>query len=405
MPKLTYHTKLIFDSDSDKESVFEVMSWQKLAFNECSKKSFELKKNSIVDLHKVFYADFRLSQAKIPSQIVITAQRECLAHYKAAKSNKHRLKKPVEKKNLSIQLDKRLFSVRKNGDFSLISSKGRVKCRPYIYDKLAEYWGKYKVCDPHIFEKDGEIWIGLVFNIPEAINEKTLATGIDLGVRQFAVSSEGVVYDDKKFKKEKRRLRYLKRCLQGQAAKGSRSAKRHLKKLRRKERNKNKDFTHKICNQILESVKGNVVAVENLKGLKKKKHKGENKNAISQVPIYEFVQVLEYKALAAGKTMVKVDPRFTSQIDSRNGKMSGERKGRRYYGKDGKVLDADINAAINIAKRTKLPVSFVKPLDGLLKPFGQADVNQPYDCQSDCLKRVEPSAISRLSSPSCVVGS
>ncbi len=368
MSKLSYNTRLIFESDQDRDFVMEMLSWQQLAFNECSKIIFDLKKRSIVDVHKAFYGDFRKSQEKIPSQVVIAAQRECLAKYKSTKSNKHRIKSPISKRNLSIQLDKRIYSV-KGESLSIISSNGRVKCKPYIYEKLAQFYGKYKLCDPSLYIKDGEIWIGLVFDLPDVIHEQNLATGIDLGVRQFAVSSEGIVYDDKKFKKEKRGLRYLKRCLQGRKAKCSRSAKKHLNKLRRKEANKNKDFIHKTANDIVKSVKGDVIAVENLKGIKKKKHKGQRKNAISQVPLYDFVKKLEYKALAAGKTMVKVDPRNTSKTDWKTGKMDGERRGRRYYSSTGKVWDADWSAAINIARRTQHPVSFVEPLDGSLKPY------------------------------------
>jgi IS605 OrfB family transposase len=374
--KLSYNTRLIFESDQDENSVMEMLSWQQLAFNECSKVIFDLKKKSIIDVHKAFYGDFRKSQEKIPSQVVIAAQRECLARYKSVKSNKHKIKSPISKKNLSIQLDKRIYSVK--GDvLSIISSNGRVKCKPYIYEKLSQFYGKYKLCDPSLYIKDGEIWIGLVFDLPDVIHEQTLATGIDLGVRQFAVSSEGVVYDDKKFKKEKRRLRYLKRCLQGRASKGSRSAKKHLNKLKRKEANKNKDFIHKTASDIVKSVKGDVIAVENLKGIKKKKHKGQNKNAISQVPLFDFVQKLEYKAPKYGRTVIKVDPRFTSQVDHSTGKKDGKRQGRRYYSKTGKVFDAEINAAINIARRTQHPVSFVEPLDGSLKPYRAGQSQQP----------------------------
>lgn len=67
--------------------------------------------------------------------------------------------------------------------------------------------------------------------------------------------------------------------------------------------------------------------------------------------------------------MVKVDPRFTSQVDHSTGKKDGKRQGRCYYSKSGRVWDAEINAAINIARRTNLPVSFVEPLDGSLKPY------------------------------------
>ena len=399
MSKLSYNTKLIFNSEKDKISVMELLCLQQLAFNECSKIIFGLKKKSIVDVHKEFYEEFRKNHKEIPSQVVIAAQRECLARYKSIKSNKHKIKSPISKKNLSIQLDKRIYS-EKLGVMSIISSNGRVKCKPYIYEKLSEFYGKYKLCDPLLYVKNNEIWISLVFDLPEPINKQTLVTGIDLGVKQFAVSSEGIIYDDKNFKKQKRNLRHLKSRLKSKAAKGSRSAKKHFGKLKKKESNKNKDFIHKTVNNIIKSVKGDVVAVENLKGIKKKRHKKQNKNAISQVPLYDFVQKLSYKALAAGKTTVKVDPRNTSKTDWNTGKMDGARKGRRYYSSTGKVWDADQNAAINIAKRTKHPVSFVEPLDGSLKPY-RAGCSQPakrnvnlFDCKIDSVF-ASPEALAR----------
>lgn len=378
MGKLTYNTKLVFSSEADIKSVLEVLSWQRLAFNECSKICYTLKKKSIIDLHSKFYKSFRESQEKIPSQIVITAERECLARYKSVKSNKHKIKKPIVKNNLSTQLDKRLYSVRKNGKLSIISSNGRVECEPYIYKRIESLWGKYKICDPLLFVRNkNEVWISLIFDTPEEILPQTKALGIDLGLRQFAVSSDGIIFDDKKFKHDKRKLRRLKRCLQRKESKGSRSAKNHLRKLKRKEVNKNKDFIHHTVNDILKSTDCDVIAVENLKGIKKKKHKNQNKNRISQVPLYEFVRVLSYKAPIYGKTVIKVDPRNTSKTDHATEKMNGKRQGRRYYSITGNVWDAEWNAAINIAKRTKLPVSFVEPYDGSLKPYRQGLVNSP----------------------------
>lgn len=369
--KLTYNTKLLFESEKDRASVMEMLEWQRLAVRECSSICFGLKKKSIVDLHARFYAKFRESQPQIPSQVVITAERECLARYKASKSNDHKNEKPHFKKGLNIQLDKRLYSIRKDGRFSIIGSNGRIKCSPSLYPKLADLWGKYKICDPNLFVRDGQIWISLIFDIPEIILPQTAATGFDLGCRNFAVSSDGQVYDDKKFKGEMRRLRFLKRQLRSKADKGSRSARRHLKKLRRKERNKNKNFIHQVSNKILSETKTNVIALENLKGVKRKAHKKQNKSRISQVPLYEFVRVITYKAPKYGKTVIKVDPRNTSKTNSMTGKMDGTRKGRRYYCKNGVVLDADWNAAINIARRTKLPVSSKEPLDGSLDFTGR----------------------------------
>lgn len=111
--------------------------------------------------------------------------------------------------------------------------------------------------------------------------------------------------------------------------------------------------------------------LEDLSGIKKKKVKWQNKNRISQVPFFMLRTILTYKALLHGKQVITVNPAYTSQIDSRTGKKDGERKGRRFIGKDGVVLDADINAAINIANRSKHPASIGNYLDG------QAVVNRP----------------------------
>ncbi len=52
-----------------------------------------------------------------------------------------------------------------------------------------------------------------------------------------------------------------------------------------------------------------------------------------------------------GSALVLVNPAYTSQIDSRIGLLQGERRGDRFYGLDGVVLDADTNAARNILQR------------------------------------------------------
>ena len=52
-----------------------------------------------------------------------------------------------------------------------------------------------------------------------------------------------------------------------------------------------------------------------------------------------------------GSVLVLVNPAYTSQIDSRTGLLQGTRRGDRFYGLDGVVLDADTNAARNILQR------------------------------------------------------
>ena len=62
------------------------------------------------------------------------------------------------------------------------------------------------------------------------------------------------------------------------------------------------------------------------------------------------------------------------------GKKEGTRKNRRFYCMNGTVLDADWNAAINIARKSKHPSSFKMPLDGALSTWkaGCKSTTQSY---------------------------
>ena len=207
-----------------------------------------------------------------------------------------------------------------------------------------------------MFEKNGEIWICLTFDIPEILSQNKLAVGVDVGICNLAATSEGNLYQDKAFNGRKRKLRFNKRKLQSKS-KTSKSARRKLKKLKRKERNINQNFSHHLANKIISDTKADTIVLENLKSIKVKKHKYQNKNRISQVPMFELRRILTYKALLNNKQVITVSPAYTSQIDHRTGKLDGKRIGGRYIGKDGQILHADCNAACNIALRSKLPCS------------------------------------------------
>lgn len=370
MPKITYSARIIA-SREDEKRLFAILEAQKLAVNSASIVQFSLPKCSIVDLHAAFYTNFRTCQAKIPSQILIIAQKEVLSNYRSIKSNQRKITKPVVKKSLSMRLDKRVYSY-KNNVFSLISMGKRVKCKIQKYQKLEALLSRYHFCDPLLFVRGTELWMTLTFDIPSTIAPITSAIGIDLGKRMAAVTSEGNFYRDRKFNAEMRQLRFLKRQLQSA---GTKSARRHLKILRRKETNKNRNQSHILTNALL-NTKADVVVVENLKGLKRKRFKAQNKNSISQVPLFLLRTILTYKAALMGKTVIEVNPRYTSQLDHRTGKIDGIRRGRRYYGADGVVLDSDQNAAINIVLRSQHPASYVTILDG------QATIKSPHACKS-----------------------
>lgn len=372
MPSITYNTKLVFGNKEDKETLEKTLLVYTETFNECSKVKFlHVPENTIVKLHSRFYDQYRKANPHVPAQLVIRAEQECLSTYRSIKSNKHNITAAAEKKNHSLRLDKRCFS-HKGDKLSILSLNGRVKCTFHKYAKLEELLSKYTFCDPLIYMRGNNIYISLTFATPEVPATENLAVGVDLGIRSFAATSEGNLYQDKRFNGQKRGLRYQKRKLQAKS-KTSNSAARKLKKLKRKEANINKNFTHHLANAIIKDTKADTIVLENLKSIKVKKHKYQNKNRISQVSLFELRTILTYKALLHQKQVITVCPSYTSQIDHRTGKKDGTRNGCRYYGTDGTVLHADINAAINIANRSKLPVSQCSKT----LTYGQAIINMP----------------------------
>lgn len=372
---ITYNIEL----DGEINLLKEVLEEQRLAFNYASIQQFPEKANSLVILHSKTYKPFRKAYPNIKSQIVIKAEQEVLACYRTLKSNKKHPKTPVEKKNLSLRLDIRLCSKRTKTGIRITTNKGRKDFSFNVYPKVQELLEKYQYQDPMIFEKEGKIYISLTFDNQEKEIEQKLALGVDLGMRRIAATSEGQILIDKKFNKEKRKLLYQKRCLQ---SKNTKSAKKILHRIKNKEKNKNKNQVHLVVNEILKT-KADTIVLEDLKGIKTKKD-FKNKRAISQVPFYEIRRVLAYKAENMGKHILLVRPYYTSQDDCLTGLRDGIRKGCRYYGKSGIVYDADINASINIAKKSNLPISQGKSLT-----YGQAYVNRlqgrtcrPHDCKS-----------------------
>lgn len=376
MTMITYNTQLLMKSREDFDSLKSVLDQHKIVFNYASPLQFTEKKNSLVILHSKVYSNIRKQYPDYLSQVIIKAEQECISSYKSTKSNKHKLKSPIIKKNLSMRLDKRLYSKDKTDKYSIkiTTNTGRKSFKFVVYPRLKELMDKYQYCDPLIYENGGKLFISFSFeNKPKEPTKQKLALGVDIGVRRPAALSDGRIIVDRKFNGNKRKLRYLKRQLQSKSTKSSR---KHLIKLRHKECNQNKNQTHLIANVVLKT-NADTIVLENLKGIKKKKNKFQNKRNIGQVPMFELRRVITYKAENMGKTVTLVRPAWTSQTDSITGKREGERRGCRFYSKNGLIYDADINASINIAKLSKLPVSQTHYLT-----YGQVVVNQPNVCQS-----------------------
>ena len=209
----------------------------------------------------------------------------------------------------------------------------------------------------------GKYYISLLCK--EEINElpKTnSAIGIDLGITDFAILSDGQKIDNNKFtskmeKKLKREQRKLSRraLLAKQKginlfeAKNYQKQKRKVARLHEKVMNQRTDFLNKLSTEIIKN--HDIICIEdlNVKGMLRN-HKLAR--SISDVSWSSFVAKLQYKADWYGREIIKVDTWFpSSQICSECGH------------KDGKKSldirewtcpichthhDRDINASINI---------------------------------------------------------
>lgn len=358
---LTYNIELEVDS-ATKEQIVKTLSVQREIVNFVSS---NIVKNKIpLNLKLVHDFNYKLMKEQfpgVPSQILIKCEQEALASHKTLKKNKHKTK-VIGKSGLSLRLDKRLYSkFTQTGIRVTVGGEKRADLKFKLYPKVVEMFAKYKPADPLLFVRDNRVFLSTTFEIPEILPKDDSVLGIDLGMRRLATTSDGNSIKSTEYLKGKRKIRYLKRCLQ---AKKTKSAARHLRKIKRKEHHFSKNYIHHLANEILKTDKS-ILVMEDLTKIKKKKHKHQNINAKSQIPFFMLRQILTYKAPRSGKTVATVNPAYTSKEDCR-GLDYGVRRGCRYYAVDDRVLDADWNAAINIGRRVdgEHPISFRTPFDG-----------------------------------------
>lgn len=361
----TYNIKITFENKEDETYWSSLLNTSMKCYNDVASIIFKEKiKLSLSEVHKAVYNRMREKYPLIPSQAVIKIYKDVISNYRTSKR-----KSIIQRKNPVLRLDKRLYSNLTPTSIKLTSFKRnkRSEAKFVLYNKFVELSKQYVMSDPLIFMKGNDFYLSITFKTEEkpVLGDKCL--GVDLGIKRIVTTSDGFIIKGTKVNGIKRKLRYLKRSLQ---SKGTKSAKRHLKKLAKKERNINKNYAHYVCNEILKTDK-DIIVLEDLKDIKSKTSKTKERykkkrhnNMIAQVPFFMIRTILTYKAPLLGKKVVTVSPSYTSQMDCRTSKCSGKRIGCRYYCDDGIIFDADWNAAINIRNRYKHSTPSVLPLDG-----------------------------------------
>lgn len=188
--------------------------------------------------------------------------------------------------------------------------------------------------------------------------ESNSTIGIDLGIKDFAITSEGKVFKNPKYlRKAQSKLRYAQR--KHSKNKGKRSRLR-LAKLHEKVANKRKDFLHKVSTKLIRE--NQTVALETL-AVKNMVKNHCLAQAINDASWSTFVSMLEYKAEWNGKNILRIGMFApSSKTCSICGSINKELtlKDREWTCSNcSTVLDRDVNAACNIktfALKNKLSV-------------------------------------------------
>lgn len=170
---------------------------------------------------------------------------------------------------------------------------------------------KIKTCT---IKREGKKWY-VVFSceIPNSIPKKKVisnAIGIDLGLTDFAVLSNGEEITNPKYLKQSEEK--LK-SIQSKYSKGkSKKVKRQLSNLHHKIANQRKDFQHKLSCKLVDAF--DFIAYEDLKVKQMiEDNKYNLQKHISDASWGRFIFMLTYKAENAGKYCVAVNPKGTTQ--------------------------------------------------------------------------------------------
>lgn len=184
------------------------------------------------------------------------------------------------------------------------------------------------------------------------------AVGIDLGIKTFAVLSDGsqyenprfLLYELKRLRVEQRTLarRYKKWLNISEQSKGWNKQRLVVAKFQEKIANKRSDFLHKTSTAIVKQFDTICLEDLNVKGMLQNKNLSK---AISDVSWSEFVRQVEYKADWGGKNVVRINTFApSSKTCSDCGVINSDLKlsEREWQCECGVTHDRDLNAALNI---------------------------------------------------------
>ena len=200
----------------------------------------------------------------------------------------------------------------------------------------------------------GEYYLSILVDgdLTRNVKESHHTVGIDLGVKDFVVTSDGEVFDNLHFRKNesKKLIRLQKQLSRKQNGSNNRNKARvKLAKAYKKINDKKQYYLHQVSNYLIDE--NQIICMENLnvKGMVRN-HKLAD--SIQEMNFGEFRRMLEYKAQWYGRKIVFVDRFYpSSKTCNECGYVNKTLKlsDRVWICPDcGKIIERDYNAALNI---------------------------------------------------------
>lgn len=338
------------------------------AFNFVCQLGFNDKDHNGVSLHKKTY---QIVREYLPSQLAISSRMratEALTSVFTKTKHKKYGSCPVSK-SCSVRYDKNSYSLfLEKKEVSLLTISGRKRFTLAVPEYYKEQFSTWKHCSADLCIIKNKVYLHIAFEkeVVDVIPNGNLI-GIDRGINNLAVISNNKFFGGGIIKKQVRKYQRLRSKLQ---SKGTKSAKRHLRKIRAKERRFRADINHQISKQIINSLNsGDTIVLENLTGIRNNRLRKQQRTLLNSWSYFQLEQFITYKAMSKGINVKHIDARYTSQRCSKCGfTCRSNRKQHSFYCKQcGFKLNADLNASRNIC---------LKHLESY-KLSDWVDVNQP----------------------------
>ena len=320
MEQITITAKVqIAATDTDKVLLNKTMSVYCDACNYVSDYVFRTHDLKQFSLNKILYSTLR-EKFSLKSQMAQSVFKTVIARYKTILENQNEWIKPSFKKPQYDLVWNRDYSLTQNC-FSVNTLNGRVKL-PYFAEGMSKYFNHsiYKFGTAKLVNKRGKyyLYIPVTYEVEESnISDICNVVGIDRGIN-FVVATydskhkSGFV-SGKAIKQKRANYSRLRKELQMRHTPSSR---RRLKAIGQRENRWMQDINHQVSKALATgNPKHTLFVLEDLIGIRNATERVKTKNRYVSVSwsFYDLEQKLIYKAKQNQSSVIKVDPRYTSQ--------------------------------------------------------------------------------------------